>query len=81
MNKAHQLTDYTTEKLFYNFEIGMSAVGNNSELYGYVISGKTREHLTLVLMWRNSPTSWQFFTVTYIMCGKSRELVGEFRHI
>ena len=48
---------------------GITLVGNNSELYGYVISGKTREHLTLVLMWRNSPTSWPFFTATYIICG------------
>ena len=60
---------------------GITLVRNNSELYGYVISGKTREHLTLVLMWRNSPTSSRYLPARYIICGKSRELVGEFRHI
>ena len=55
--------------------LGKTAVGNNSELYGYVISGKSSEHVALVLIWQNSPTSWQINRARYIISGKSRQLV------
>ena len=60
---------------------GITLVGNNSELYGYVISGKSREHVAQVLIWQNSPTSWQIIRARYIISGKTRQLVGDFRQI
>ena len=58
----HCCLSWTINHRDWSSQPGSAEVRKSCELYRYVITGKTRQLLSMVPSWQNSPTSWQDLT-------------------